>query len=95
MIGPLDETDVWTKKENEKTDFIFLLRVDHESLHNSKRNVEEIKKIMDNNIETRDLSFELVDWQSWNRFYDDSTEDLPGPQFKYKVGYNLLTNLLC
>ena len=85
MIGPLNETDAWTKKEKEQVDFLFLLRSDKESPHFSKRNVEILRKILDNNTRTKDLTFDVVDWWDRSRFYENTTGNMPGPQFKYKV----------
>ena len=85
MIGPLNETDKWTKKEKEKVDFIFFLRKDEESRHYNKRNVETLRRILDNNTRTRNSTFDLMDWWDRPRFYDNTTGDMPGPQFKYKV----------
>ena len=85
MIGPLDETDAWTKKEKKKVDLIFHLRNDQESRHIAKRNVDVIKRILDNDTETQGLSFDLVDWWDRPKFYDNTTGDDPGPTFKYKV----------
>ena len=77
--------DGFPKKEKKKVDFIFLLRNDHESRHINKRNVETLQKILDNNTETINLTFEMLDWWDRPRFYDNTTGDMPGPQFKYKV----------
>ena len=65
MIGPLEETDVWTLQDKEKVDILFALRDDQESRYLNKRNVESIGTILKNNSFTSHLSFELVDW--WDR----------------------------
>ena len=84
MIGPLEETNIWTKEEK-KVDIIFLLRKDHESMHKIERNGALLRRILDNNTDTRGLSFELVDWNDKGMFYDDAKADIPMPHFKYKV----------
>ena len=83
MIGPLEETQIWSQSNNQ-VDIIFLLRNDKESRHMGKRNVDKIRAIIDSNEETKGLSFELVDWWDRGRFYD-KTSKAPGPTFKYKV----------
>ena len=88
MIGPLEETSTWSLKR-EKAELIFLLRNDHESLHNGIRNVDKLRQIIDNNTETRGLSFEMVDWWDRGRFFNGTINE-PGPEFKYKVQENFV-----
>ena len=86
MIGPLNnsESDMWLRKDKEKVDFMFLLRNDHESLHNDKRNKESVEQMLKNSSSNR--TYELLDWWDRGRFYDkDSISDLPDPFLKYKV----------
>ena len=84
MIGPLEESYAWSKQKP-IAEIIFLLRIDKESLHSEKRNLKELRKIIDSNEETRGLSFELVDWWDRKRFFNKNSKK-PGPNFKYKVG---------
>lgn len=83
MIGPLEESYAWSKQKP-IAEIIFLLRIDKESLHSEKRNLKELRKIIDSNEETRGLSFELVDWWDRKRFFNKNSKK-PGPNFKYKV----------
>jgi len=83
MIGPLEESNAWSKKRKQ-VELIFLLRVDKESKHKNERNVKMLRKIIDKNEETRGLSFELVDWWDRDKFFDKRSKE-PGPLFKYKV----------
>ena len=83
MIGPLEETQTWSLKE-EKAELIFLLRNDKESRHMGKRNVDKLRIIIDSNNETRGLSFELVDWWDRSKFFNKTVTE-HGPRLKYKV----------
>merc|ERR1711892_869105 len=83
MIGPLEESNAWSKKRKQ-VELIFLLRIDKESKHKNERNVKMLRKIIDKNGETRGLSFELVDWWDRDKFFDKRSKE-PGPFFKYKV----------
>ena len=85
MIGPLEETDVWTLQDKEKVDILFALRDDQESRYLNKRNVESIGTILKNNSYTSHLSFELVDWWDREKFFNASVESPIGPDFQYKV----------
>merc|ERR1712042_233210 len=58
MIGPMKETDVWSKSTT-KVDILFLLREDKESVHLGKRNVTKLEAIIESNELTRGLSFKL------------------------------------
>ena len=52
----------------------------------NKRNNDKLRQILDNNEETKCLTFEMVDWWDRGRFFDKASDhDQPGPEFKYKV----------
>ena len=84
MVGPLEETKVWTKP-NKNVDFLFLLRNDIESVHKSKRNKQVIEGIINDNVNTQGFSFDLVDWEDRARFYQPLQNESMELQFKYKV----------
>ena len=84
MIGPLEETSVWTK-EIERNDILFLLRSDHESLFVQHRGVDKLRKILDQTPHTKNLTFHLVDWWDYGKFLNTSVEEPLGPRFEHKV----------
>ena len=85
MIGPLQETNVWTLQDKTKVDILFALRNDQESKYINKRNKKSIQSILENNLSTSHLSFELVDWWDRSKFFNKSVESPVGPEFQYKV----------
>ena len=85
MIGPLNQTDVWTNKRK-KVDILFGLRIDKESRFSELRNKVKLTSILKKSPKTADLSFELADWYGKEQYYNKSVKDPPGPEFKYKVG---------
>ena len=78
MIGPLEETSVWTK-DIERNDILFLLRSDHESLFVQHRGVDKLRKILDQTPHTKNLTFHLVDWWDYGKFLNTSVEEPLGP----------------
>ena len=82
MIGPIQDSDGWTSSA--KVDYLFLLRSDHESVHNGKRSREVIDSIL-LNIKDQDKSYEIVDWWDHGKFHNDTLNILPSPQLKYQV----------
>ena len=84
MIGPLEETSVWTKKK-EKVDILFLLRGDRESKYPEYRDQATIRNILEENPLSAHLSFDVVDWWDNNKYLDLALMDPPAPQFEHKV----------
>ena len=84
MIGPLTETDAWSKSKT-KVDLLFALRKDTESKYSASRNENYIRSMLDSNTITKDLTFKLVDWDSASDFINMSITDPIGPDFIYKV----------
>ena len=82
MIGPIEDSDIWTSKE--KVDFLFLLRNDHESIHNEKRTTGTIEEIL-SSVSDTNITYELVDWWDHPKFHNDSIIDMPGPNLTYQV----------
>ena len=85
MIGPLQETNLWTLQNKAKVDILFALRIDKESRFLSKRSIQSIETILKSDTSTSDLSFELADWGDRERFFNSSVESPIGPDFQYKV----------
>ena len=85
MIGPLQETDVWTRQDKTKVDILFALRDDQESRFLHKRSFQSIENILKSNSSTSDLSFEIVDWGDREKFFNKSVETPVGPEFQYTV----------
>ena len=83
MIGPLEETTVWSKN-NKTVDILFLLRSDGESKYLQDRNHRKIRNILNENPHTAQLSFDLVDWDS-SEYLDTAVRNPAGPQFEHKV----------
>ena len=84
MIGPLEKTTVWNKK-NKKIDILFLLRSDGESKYLKDRNPRKIRNILEENPHTAHLSFDLVDWEDSSKYLNKAVKDPVGPQFDHKV----------
>ena len=84
MIGPLEETSVWTK-DIERNDILFLLRSDHESLFVQHRGKDKLRKILDQTPHTKNLTFHLVDWWDYKNFLNTSVKEPLGPRFEHKV----------
>ena len=84
MIGPLEKTTVWNKK-NKKIDILFLLRSDGESKYLKDRNSRKIRNILEENPHTAHLSFDLVDWEDSSKYLNKAVKDPVGPQFDHKV----------
>jgi exopolysaccharide biosynthesis predicted pyruvyltransferase EpsI len=84
MIGPLEETKVWTKKDK-SIDIIFFLRDDHESLYINQRNWTMLRRMLNSNEKTKELSFNIVDWYDRYRFINETAMDSQQPNLKYKV----------
>ena len=85
MIGPLQETDIWTLKEKKKVDLLFALRNDAESRFREQRNSETIRRILKSNVSTLHVSFNIVDWNDRNKFFNASVNNPDGPNFQYKI----------
>ena len=84
MIGPLEETSVWSSNR-EKVDILFFLRTDQESKYIQHRHEDKIRNILDESPLTSQLSFDLVDWWDNNKYLDTALRDPVSPQFEYKV----------
>ena len=84
MIGPLEETSVWTIKR-EKVDILFLLRTDQESKYIQHRHEDKIRNILDQSPLTSHLTFHLVDWWDYSKFLNTSAKVPEGPNFEHKV----------
>ena len=84
MVGPIEETTVWTEA-NTHVDILFFLRDDGESLHLDKRKKSVLANIINNNKDTRGLSFDLVDWNDRFRFYQAEESSHSELHLKYKV----------
>ena len=84
MIGPLEETSVWSKKK-EKVDILFLLRGDQESKYQENRDQVNIRTILEENPLSAQLSFDVADWWDNNKYLDLALRDPPAPQLEYKV----------
>ena len=80
MIGPLQETNVWTLQDKTKVDILFALRNDQESKYINKRNMKSIQSILENNLSITHLSFELVYWWNRSKFFNKSVESPVGPE---------------
>ena len=92
MIGPLQETDVWTLQDKKKVDLLLALRTDGESKFLNKRSIQDIQTILKSHSSTSDLSFEIVDWWSRKNFFNESVESPIGPDFYYKMKNELNKN---
>ena len=84
MIGPLQETSVWNNN-TEKVDILFLLRTDKESKYIQNRYPDKIRNLLDQNPRTRHLTFHLVDWWDYGKFFNSSVKIPIGPKFEHKV----------
>ena len=84
MIGPLEETSVWTVKK-EKVDILFLLRTDQESKYIQHLHEDKIRNILDQSPLTSHLTFHLVDWWDYSKFLNSSAKVPEGPNFEHKV----------
>ena len=92
MIGPLQETNVWTLQDKTKVDLLLALRTDHESRFLEKRSIQGIQTILKSDSSTSDLSFEIVDWWDREKFFNISVENQTGPDFHYKMKNELNKN---
>ena len=92
MIGPLQDTDVWTLQDKKKVDLLLALRTDGESKFLNKRSIQDIQTILKSHSSTSDLSFEIVDWWSRKNFFNESVESPIGPDFYYKMKNELNKN---
>jgi len=77
MIGPLTETDAWSKDKSQ-VDILFALRTGKESKFKEKmRSRSYIRKMLDKNPETKGLSFVVADWMDADKFYNGDTSSDP------------------
>ena len=83
MIGPIEDSDMWTSSE--KFDYIFLLRIDKESVQKEMRNMDTIKNIISRKSNDQNRTFTLVDWYDRSLFHNESLKETPDPQLTYKV----------